>query len=531
MILRFRSWLDERFPNVPTLGRFLTTGSTEPSRCESHFLTNWASQVFGIDVRSLAAFRIGLAILLLLDLRNRALFLTAHYTDVGVLPRAAKLSFYDKTGVGGTWQYWSFHMTSGVWWGQAILFILAGVFAGCMLVGYRTRLATILSWILLLSLHNRNIALLQGGDLLLKAMVFWAMFLPLGAIYSIDRARSKTYRQPPTRILSGGTIALLVQVGYVYVFTSLQKSHADWTTNLSAIHYALSLEFFSKPAGTWLLQFPGLLRFLTWSTAHLEFYGGLLAFFPFFTGWIRRLLVPLFWSFHLGLWATMELGLFSAICVVAWIPFLPSSIWDILGRRWPVPVWPRSSVQLPRSVVSWMSSLVAIAMLLLVGINITRKLPAYYQKQQPLAAIREVIFPHSLVYIRLTQLDQQWKMFSPHPQRHDGWYEIAGELRDGTVVNLWDPSIAPSRYKPHNISAIPGGQRWRKYFDQIRDDSYKHHRKHFCDWLRWRWDNRYAKDYKSRVKKVRITFHVEVTQPPGQPPRPAYPVVLYDWIY
>ena len=50
-------------------------------------VAGWLSDVFGIDTRSLAVFRIGLALTILLDLVLRAQDLGAHYTDAGVLPR------------------------------------------------------------------------------------------------------------------------------------------------------------------------------------------------------------------------------------------------------------------------------------------------------------------------------------------------------------------------------------------------------------------------------------------------------------
>jgi hypothetical protein len=48
-------------------------------------------EVFGADLRSLALFRIVLALLVLVDLTNRATDFYAHYTDAGVLPRTVLL--------------------------------------------------------------------------------------------------------------------------------------------------------------------------------------------------------------------------------------------------------------------------------------------------------------------------------------------------------------------------------------------------------------------------------------------------------
>src|SRR5204863_9803874 len=48
-----------------------------------------ARQVFGLDLRSLALYRICLALLLLWDLQERVWDLRAHYADDGVLPLTA----------------------------------------------------------------------------------------------------------------------------------------------------------------------------------------------------------------------------------------------------------------------------------------------------------------------------------------------------------------------------------------------------------------------------------------------------------
>ena len=64
--------------------------------------------VFAVDVRSLALFRVALGALLLADLVVRSFDFRAHYTDIGVLPRWALLQHQSE------W-YFSLHMTSGAW--------------------------------------------------------------------------------------------------------------------------------------------------------------------------------------------------------------------------------------------------------------------------------------------------------------------------------------------------------------------------------------------------------------------------------
>jgi len=67
----------------------------------------------------------------------------------------------------------------------------------------------VISWFLLISLQNRNPIVLQGGDILLRMLAFWAMFVPLNAYFSLDRALDTSGVAPPRRPLSAGTLELV----------------------------------------------------------------------------------------------------------------------------------------------------------------------------------------------------------------------------------------------------------------------------------------------------------------------------------
>ncbi len=116
-------------------------------------------------MRSLAVFRIAIATLILIDLLTRAGDLTAHYTDHGVWPVEAARRRLPIWG-------FSIHLFNGSAEFQAILFLITGAFALAMLVGYHTRLVTPIVWLLTLSLHRRNPQVLQGGDHVMRILLF-----------------------------------------------------------------------------------------------------------------------------------------------------------------------------------------------------------------------------------------------------------------------------------------------------------------------------------------------------------------------
>jgi predicted DCC family thiol-disulfide oxidoreductase YuxK len=278
--------------------------------------------LFGIDLRSLAIFRICIAIFILIDLLQRSTSLQAFYTDAGAVPRDIVRH--------GEWypaELVSLHVLSGSLWFQALMFLVAGAFAVALLVGYRTQTATIVSYILLISLHGRNPLLLQGGDTLLRVLLFWSMMLPLGACYSLDRAMNSAER-PPTRVLSVATAGVLLQIAFVYWFTAYFKMNPMWLRDQTAIIYALSVHRFIQPVGQYLLQYPELLKALTIPTIFWESLGPVLAFVPFKSGPIRTLVVLGFILFHIGLGLSLSLWLFSPISCAAWLLFLPTWFWD-----------------------------------------------------------------------------------------------------------------------------------------------------------------------------------------------------------
>lgn len=285
------------------------------------------ANLFAIDLRSLALFRVTIGTIILIDLFSRARYLTAHYTDRGVLPRA-DLYF----SLLQPWQ-WSVHLLSGSAAWQVFLFVIAGICALAMIFGYRTRWAVFFTWVLAASVQYRNPMVNNSGDMLLRVLLFWSLWLPLGARYSIDAAVNSREAPPPTSVSNMATAALLLQTCMVYWFTAALKDHLIWRVDHSAVYYALSIEQFIRPLGKWLYGFPDLLPVLTIFTLYLEIIGPALAFLPFWTGPLRVLVILAFFGLHLAFGVTMSLGCFPWISAASWLPFVPTWFWEKLFAR------------------------------------------------------------------------------------------------------------------------------------------------------------------------------------------------------
>jgi hypothetical protein len=391
-----------------------------------------------VDVRSLAALRVGLALVLLVDLRERSRWIPENYTDRGVLPRSLLETRGDAP-------FPAAHALGGSVELQTALFAAAAALAALLLVGLFTRLATVGSWYLLVSLQVRNPLVLDAGDKVLALVLFWSMFLPLGAVASVDARR----RGPAAErvVLSPASAALLLQFAFVYLLAGINKTGPEWRSEGTAIAYVLSQSYWSLPLGDLLLGRAELLRWLTFATLAFEIGGPLLLFSPLATGTIRCAMVPAFWVFQHALRLTIQLGLFPWICSVAILPFLPTGFWDRAGalaartRALAARVGARAVAASPaarrvaaaapgrggslrtlsRRLVDGLAALLA----LLWGISHLEALDARFAIQRPL---RDVLL--------VPRLGQHWKMYAPGPPRYDCVFLRRGRLAGGTEIDL-----------------------------------------------------------------------------------------------
>ena len=486
--------------NVPPAACSVSVSGHSLSFTGRNRCLNLLRRIFSIDLRTLAALRIGTGLLLLIDLYQRAGDLTAHYSDSGLMPRAVVI---DKI-LESPWCI-SVHLMSGATAVEALLFAVAAVLAGCLLVGFHTRLCSVGSWFLLLSLHYRNPMVLQGGDVLLRMLLFWGMFLPLGAKLSVDSLLQPA--KPTSRAMSFfsiATVAMLLQLAFMYWFSVLLKKDPVWFRDYTAVFCALSLEHFVTPLGKLLLPYHTLLNALTFGTLWLEGLGPVLALLSGLFRWpIRVTLILMFAAFHLTMGLCLELGLFSIICCVAWLAYLPGGFWDSLQRlkhyrsltarirvlnehlsakltrqfrSYPN----RGTIQAPFNYTSFLTQIIAAFFLLYVLLwNLRTINPQRYTR----------LLPHSADWIGFVSgVAQCWDMFAPAPLKEGGWFVMPAQLQDGSEVDLWRNGAPVNWEKPELISAMYKNDRWRKYMVVLAAAVNTDRRLYFARYLCNRWN-------------------------------------------
>ncbi|MDZ4658855.1 MAG: HTTM domain-containing protein [Bythopirellula sp.] len=410
-------------------------------------LRRFGQTLFALDLRSLACLRIGLAFLILVDLLLRSRDLVAFYTDQGLLARHVVTTGFNQPA------QWSLHFMNGTPLFQGLLFLVAGIAAVMMLVGYQTRLATLVSWLLLVSLHTRNPLILNAGDKYLALLTFWGIFLPLGEIWSLDAKRRDKARG--MTVISLATFALYLQIALLYVSTALLKHGQEaWQTG-EAIRLALSKDFIVTQWGQRFLAYPELLQELTRATLYLELLAPLAILLS--RGWLRVVVLAALILFHLLLAACFTIGLFPYVCIVGFLAFLPAKFWECVLKQ---PAGSAAGFQPPVPTTRLARAGELSVLLLALVVSLWRCVNSVTPTWTPPEVLRQVGYAF--------RWNQSWQMFTDLNPHDEGWFVFHAQFVDGTSVDLLTGATPVSYKQPELVSATFPNMRWRKLCTNMR---------------------------------------------------------------
>ncbi len=205
-------------------------------------------------------------------------------------------------------------------------------------VGLLTRVNSVVVFVCLVSIQQRNLFITHGGDTFLRLAGFFLMFAPAGAALSIDR-QIKIWREKenalnpphPQRPWAQRMIQIQLSLLYFGAFCSKVKSPA-WL-NGTALYYVYHLDSLQRfPVPAWFLR-PTMLKLESWSAIAFEFSLAVLI-------WVkdlRYILLALGLFFHLWLEFSLNVSLFEWDVLSAYILFVDpadlSRAWDRLGAR------------------------------------------------------------------------------------------------------------------------------------------------------------------------------------------------------
>ncbi len=426
--------------------------------------TSLIHNLFGIDARSLALFRITLASFILIDLMFRTITFTEHYGIQSIIGLRAMNRGLSSPA---SWSLYGLFDGNIVW--AVFLFLITALAAAALLVGYRTKWALGSLLVLILSLHHANPVILQGGDTLLRVLLFTGLFLPLDKVWSLKNRGL----QHATVILTPWTAVALIQGCLFYFFAVQHKIGAEWYDG-TALSYVLSNYEHARALGALLFATaPALLPPLTYMVLILQWTAPLTLFSLFSTHRVRSVVLVLLMGMHTCMGIMMRIGLFSIISIAQLMLFIPSSWWDTpfakkvvgkigdaLHRVFSTPH--RQSIH-TSSGSTTRYFFACCAGIYLVYIVLSQASQSPVTKSFFSARFSETIEQ----YGENVGLNQKWTLFTDNlSERY--WASVVAEYSDGTKLDIlrggsvYDPKQLDGNYFPYSHF------RQQKFYSSIR---------------------------------------------------------------
>jgi hypothetical protein len=222
-------------------------------------------------------------------------------------------------------------------WGatpEAAYLLLALLLASlvCMTVGLGTRISTLAAVLLASTFHHRLAWLMNGGDFLIRNGLYFLLFSPAGAVWSVDNIlRRRLWGRPvasPVLIAPWSVRLMQIQVCTMYFFTGVVKLAPDYL-NGEALYWVLNdIALCRWPYAR--VPIPLLLcRMLSWTTLLFEVgFSFLVCIRP-----VRKYVLMAGLAFHLGIFVVMEIGWFSQVAMCWYVLFVPGEkVAEFVGR-------------------------------------------------------------------------------------------------------------------------------------------------------------------------------------------------------
>ena len=220
-------------------------------------------------------------------------------------------------------------MPASVFWVRMLFWVFAAS-AVCLAIGFLTRLNSVVVYVCLASIQQRNLFILHGGDTFLRVAGFFLIFSAAGAALSVDRliriwrgkeAAEIRPRRPWAQRMIQFELSLVYFVGFCW-----KVAGPMWVQG-AALSYIYRLDELQRfPLPSWFLNVT-LMKLATWFTLVLEFALGVLI-------WIRELryyLLAIGLVFHLFIEYSMNIPMFEWDILSAYVLFIDAGD---LERAW-----------------------------------------------------------------------------------------------------------------------------------------------------------------------------------------------------
>jgi hypothetical protein len=216
-----------------------------------------------------------------------------------------------------------------------LLYACGFLISVAFLLGWKSRVTSVLFFIFTWSLYQRNYFAIDGGDNVIFLISFFLMFADVGRRFSLD-ARAEARAGCPVAIPwwramlhNYAVLACLVQICILYLFSGLWKANSHMWLNGTAIYYILRVNEFQLPGISPLIYRSAALGVLScYATIIFEM------LLPFDV-WKRSMRIWMLLGaivLHLSIGIVMGLMYFSLAIIVADLIFLADDQYVHYGR-------------------------------------------------------------------------------------------------------------------------------------------------------------------------------------------------------
>ena len=226
-----------------------------------------------------------------------------------------------------TWGLFALWNTNGAMLIGIVVLVLA---AFALLVGWHSRLAAIIVFILIMSFERRIPLAFNSGDALVRIEALFIAISPCGAALSLDQRRTtgsfwsaQTRPNWPIRLLQ-------VQLSIIYIAAAQVKLSGEPWVHGTAVSYVLRLEDMQRViAPEWFATNPLAMNMLTWGSIAVELAVGILVWFPRFRPWVLAAGVLM----HLLIDAYVQVGIFSYAIFVMYFAWMSPETAKLLPQK------------------------------------------------------------------------------------------------------------------------------------------------------------------------------------------------------
>ncbi|ESS71720.1 vitamin K-dependent gamma-carboxylase [Methyloglobulus morosus KoM1] len=187
--------------------------------------------------------------------------------------------------------------------------IIGGILSAFLLmVGWQSRIVAGITWLVWVSLWNRNPLLLDGDDAVLKIMCFYLMLSPCGNAWSVDAY----LHNKPQQVIVWPLRLVQFQIALIYFVSGWVKFHSPEWQDGTVMQYVLMHPHYSRWDAWTVIDQPVVKELLPWLAWLIR---GWELLFPLLllNAHTRRVSLAIGVMFHLGLLLVMNLRWFAII--------------------------------------------------------------------------------------------------------------------------------------------------------------------------------------------------------------------------